>query len=147
MTVYNMEITRKCYNDLLKSYPECETEIGGIIGGKDGIITHVFFDKQNRENDCYKYIPNVKLLNKVIENWFQSGIDFYGMFHSHPNNENTFSEDDIKYIKSIINSMPDSYLNVFPLLFENKVLFFTFDVNTTKMNPIKLNILIEEEVK
>jgi len=80
-------------------------ETGGILGcSKDGVISHFLFD-YNDKSTSYKYVPSVDYLNEYMENnWYNNGITFCGMVHSHPNNAQSLSCGDLMYAKQIIES-------------------------------------------
>lgn len=100
-----MKIKRKTYDLMLNSMPDNPPEIGGIIGGKNEIISVYQIDNGMNPRGCF-YIPDVDMLNEVIENWEAENINFYGLFHTHFFDVKTLSEGDIKYIKIIMEAMP-----------------------------------------
>ena len=77
-------------------------ETGGMIGGKDKRIYMLVVEEPNGE---YEYRPDVNLLNKIIADWNNRGISFYGLFHSHGVN-GKLSKGDVEYIKVIMHAMP-----------------------------------------
>lgn len=112
-----MKIQKEIYNKILYLCQVVPPEIGGIIGQQNGIIGFAEFDSGTVKSDCAVYIPNVKKLNSVIEKWNRWGIEFVGMFHSHPIGQETLSMDDIEYIHSVFDSMPDSVTELyFPIV-------------------------------
>lgn len=101
-----MRIKSKLYNLILDAMPDTPPEIGGIIGGKNGIITACQLDNGIASGGC-SYRPDVNKLNMVIEKWEAEGIKFYGLLHTHFFDVKTLSEGDIHYIKIIMEAMPD----------------------------------------
>ena len=112
-----MKIRKTIYNKIINLCPVVPPETGGIIGQQNGIICFAEFDSGTVQSDCAVYIPNVEKLNSVIEKWNRSGIEFVGMFHSHPIGQETLSGEDIEYIKTIFDSMPDNVTELyFPIV-------------------------------
>lgn len=112
-----MKINKEIYDEILKYTPVVPPETGGIIGQQNGIIGFAEFDSGTVKGDCAVYIPNVEKLNSVIEKWNRWGIEFVGMFHCHPIGQETLSKDDIEYIHSVFDSMPDSVTELyFPIV-------------------------------
>lgn len=112
-----MKIQKIIYDEILKYTPVVPPETGGIIGQQNGIICFAEFDSGTVQRESAVYVPNVEKLNSVIEKWNSSGIEFVGMFHSHPIGQETLSGDDIEYIKTVFDSMPDSVMKLyFPIV-------------------------------
>ena len=101
-----MKIKREIYNDLIHDCPEAPPEVGGILGGNNGIVNVFVLDLpiDSNKNNCY--IPNTEKLNAVLSVWSDEGIDFYGIFHTHFPYGYSLSSDDEKYIDQIMNAMP-----------------------------------------
>lgn len=70
--------------DKLVSVPYAPPEVGGILGIKNEVIINCFFDLKNVTYSSYCYIPDVKGINEKIVQWSKVGIQFCGIFHSHP---------------------------------------------------------------
>ena len=112
-----MKINKEIYDEILKYTPVVPPETGGIIGQQNGTIGYAEFDSGTAQRESAVYIPNIEKLNSVIEKWNSSGIEFVGMFHSHPIGQETLSMDDIEYIHSVFDSMPDSVTELyFPIV-------------------------------
>lgn len=112
-----MKIREEIYNKILKCCPAVPPEIGGIMGQQNEVISFVEFDNGTMERDFAVYIPNVAKLNSDIEKWNSLGISFVGMFHSHPNGQETLSTYDIEYIESIYENMPENITELyFPII-------------------------------
>ncbi|MBQ8784707.1 MAG: hypothetical protein IJZ59_01515 [Alphaproteobacteria bacterium] len=102
-----LKINQNVYHSLLNNTPLPPPETGGIIGGKDGIITCYFADKGESSCDFYRYYPNTNNLNNIISFWEKNNIDFMGIYHSHPLRNDELSSADIKYINNIMNDIKD----------------------------------------
>ena len=97
-----MKIQQEIFKQILENSPTPPPEVGGIIGGKDNIITCYFADKGSKDN-CYdSYYPDVAVLNKQISIWKKNGIDFYGIFHTHFEGDSVLSCSDRRYIIKIM---------------------------------------------
>lgn len=104
-----MYITHDVYEKMISSVSDCPPESGGILGGSGQIISCVVFDSgmPNQGMRSCHYIPNTEYLNQCIEKWEERGIDFYGIFHTHFFGVDTLSEGDARYMKRIMQAMPD----------------------------------------
>ena len=112
-----MRISENIYKQLLNNCNPVPPESGGILGGKNGIITYLFFDLHSTRYSSY-YQPNIDNLNSCISEWNKKGIEFYGIFHTHASNWGSLSIADKEYINQIMLAMPP-YINhlYFPLVF------------------------------
>lgn len=99
-----MKISKTAYQSLLK-LPTPPPEIGGILGGTAASIEHIIIDTPESSAEG-RYVPNVKFLNHRIRAWNNRGIFFFGIFHTHAQNWKGLSQADMKYITSIMLSMP-----------------------------------------
>ena len=117
-----MKIFRETHDLILSCIPKVPPETGGILGGKNQIISRCVFDQGSENSNGYDiYAPNTKLLNQTILQWAETDIEFYGIFHSHLSNGNLLSNGDKRYITKIMLIMPQqiSYL-YFPIVFPQK---------------------------
>lgn len=122
-----MFINKKVYEDLLKSCSSIFAESGGLLGGKNNIITCFKFDKGVGEKSIGEYYPNVNELNNQINLWRKRNICFYGLAHSHFQAETSLSRGDIIYIKRImLNMQKEIKFLYFPIVFplEHKIMSF-----------------------
>lgn len=138
-----MYIKKVIYDKILNSITPAPPEMGGIIGGTYNVITEFESDKGV---NCYPgcYTPDTKKLNGVIQRWEKAKVQFYGIFHSHLHNQETLSEEDLKYIKRILSSMPDriAYL-YFPLIMDgNKIVPYRANITTYGLEVIRERIII-----
>ena len=126
-----MKIQSKIYQHILGIHIFPPFEFGVVLGEKQGIICSVYFDIGEADGRSNYYSPDINAINCVIECWSRKEIRFCGIAHSHPNNQNTLSGDDIKYIKAIMETMPEeiNYL-YFPIVFPtNKILSYKAERN------------------
>ena len=113
-----MEISREIYNMIVTQCPDAPPETGGVIGGKNGVITVFEFDIFDGNGFSNSYRPNVKFLNKVIQKWITDGISFMGVFHSHEPSNVELSMPDRGYIIRIMEEMPTEINELyFPIVF------------------------------
>ena len=101
-----MNISRNIYRHILCSVPSVPPEIGGILGGIDGVISECQIDVGSSAGCGCFYTPNVDFLNCVINKWQMDGILFKGIFHTHFFGVQTLSDGDTAYINAIMQAMP-----------------------------------------
>lgn len=101
-----MKIKSCVLKDILDSIPNHPPEIGGILGGKDGIITQCYIDCKSSSLGCY-YSPDIISLDKIIFDWQKDNISFMGIFHTHFGGAKTLSDGDKIYISKIMQAMPE----------------------------------------
>lgn len=101
-----MKIKQEVLKDIYKAMPVIPPEIGGIIGGKNDVVSIWHKDIGVYSRGCM-YSPNVRELNLIIEQWGKQEVFFMGIFHVHFWGVDTISEGDIVYIKQIMNAMPE----------------------------------------
>lgn len=78
-----------------------QPEMGGILGiDETNTVVKFHFDSTGRST-AHRYIPDVKTLNRVIDEWYDSGIFFIGFVHSHAQARNQLSPCDIRYAEKI----------------------------------------------
>ena len=119
-----MVISSSTYQKIMSSYPIVPPENGGIIGGINGIVNVYYHDSTEQNQVKAVYSPNVELLNKIINGWSQSGIDFMGIVHSHPMTQKDLSSSDIDYISHILATVPNKFNHLyFPILIPNQKLY------------------------
>ena len=101
-----MQITESVCNNIIHACLSMPLETGGILGGKNNIITEFVFDKGTPLSSKQHYYPDISKLNDCIENWQNDGIEFYGIVHSHLQDEKLLSLGDRQYIQAIMLAMP-----------------------------------------
>lgn len=109
-----MIIQQNTLDELLKEVPGAPPEIGGILGGVNGVISTYQVDRgavPDRKFD--HYYPDVIFLNHTIQEWSDKGIEFYGLFHSHFPGGIELSVQDKRYITQIMLAMPKRIVRLF----------------------------------
>jgi len=76
-------------------------EMGGILGTSDGFFVDNFYHDKTGITKGNQYIPDVDFLNKVVDSWYKSGIQFIGFVHTHRKFAYNLSGTDIIYAKEI----------------------------------------------
>ncbi len=100
--------------------PEC----GGILGGRDGIITELVLDTSKPEHTAAVYTPDTAFLNGQLVQWQAQGIAFLGMFHTHPKGQPALSTADQMYIAQIMAVMPASVEELyFPIVLPGEAVY------------------------
>jgi len=116
-----MKINKNIYHLMVNRYFDSYIETGGILGGSNGIVTNFIFDIGLSGSDRRHYYPNTDKLNACLLEWQESGIEFYGIIHSHLTNETSLSKGDKSYIKKIMLSMPADIKELFfPIVIPRK---------------------------
>lgn len=135
-----MKIEKCFYESFLSSCPYAPPEIGGILGGKNGIVTDIVIDNRNAVSNKAVYIPDIDFLNFKIDEWEKQNIEFFGIFHTHFS-DNTLSKDDRINIGKVMYSMPKSVIKLyFPIVIPQKEMIAY--VAERKNN--KINIYLED---
>lgn len=138
-----MKIKETVFKEIMES-PVPPPEVGGIIGGRDDIITCYFADKGSKEN-CYdSYYPSTDLLNEQIAVWQSRGIEFYGIYHTHFAGDDGLSCSDRRYIVNIMQAMPPQVTWLyFPIVFRDGMLVYRAlrEKNTVKILPEEIEII------
>lgn len=112
-----MKIAEAVLHEICEKLRIVPPEKGGIIGGKNGIVCAYCLDDGTVQAERYAYVPNVEKLNGVIVQWAEKGIQFAGMFHSHPYPQTDLSLADEEYIVKIMEAMPESVSELhFPVI-------------------------------
>lgn len=113
-----MHIKKTVYEQLLTYCPDFPPESGGVLGGRNGVVTQFVLDLGLTTTRDDFYIPNVEYCNDVIAMWQTIGIAFYGILHTHPENSKELSPADRAYILSVMQVMPKTIDRLyFPLVF------------------------------
>lgn len=142
-----MIITNEAYLKMINS-PVVPPETGGIMGSKNGIICEYFFDRGILNSNFAIYSPDINNLNKQILVWESKNIVFSGFSHTHPIGQQTLSDDDIVYIKSIMINMPDNINSLyFPIIIPRLKIFpyiAVWNNNCFSIFKSKLKIIYKE---
>ena len=130
-----MKIEKCFYESFLSSCPYAPPEIGGILGGKNGVVTDVVIDNRNAVLNKAIYIPDIDFLNFKIEEWEKQNIEFYGIFHTHFC-VSALSNDDRINIEKVMYSMPKSIIKLyFPIVIPQKeMIAYVAERNNNKIN-------------
>lgn len=119
-----MKIAESLLNAIISGCQPFPPETGGIMGGHDELITDVIFDTYPGLSEQATYSPNVVYLNDCIVRWRNQGIEFRGIFHSHPVNQYSLSGADREYITNIMSAMPTNIEELyFPIIVPTKTMF------------------------
>lgn len=140
-----LKIYRKTYDDFISTVSQLPIESGGVIGAVDGIVCTYFIDNINYDSDTYK--PDTDLLNDKIQRWQKSDIEFYGIFHTHPDSVKELSVPDKQSIELLMNQITDSSkILYFPLVFQDKTMVaFKAEVADGNVVIKKVKIVIINE--
>lgn len=113
-----MIIKMDIYQKILNSFPAVPPEGGCILGSREDVVCSFEYDSGFPRLDMAVYMPNIDVLNQVIQQWASEDIQFYGLAHSHPYGQRSLSSSDITYIHTIMQAMPTSIEKLyFPLVF------------------------------
>ena len=142
-----MEINNNIYQLIISSCSSKAIETGGIIGGKNNIITEFIFDEKNESGSKQHYHPDIETFNLCIENWQNENIQFYGIVHSHFREEKELSFGDTQYIRIIMQAMPSNIKFLyFPIVLPQKeLIFFKAVMTKTEINIVKDDVKIIAE--
>ena len=111
------KIKKSVYDFLLFDIPYAPPECGGILGGINEIVMFYVKDLGSASPNSNRYYPDVDKLNSVIAEWTAVGIDFMGIFHTHPSGDEKLSQADYEYIESILENVSEYTDSLyFPLL-------------------------------
>ena len=81
-------------------------ESGGILGGRNDVVTNICLDKGILGKHPCSYTPDTRFLNQKINQWAETGIQFMGMFHVHFGGTERLSDGDKEYIVRSMEVMP-----------------------------------------
>jgi proteasome lid subunit RPN8/RPN11 len=76
--------------------PEPGRECCGLLAGRDGIITHAFPAENVASDPAKNYEIAPREIIRLMREFRAAGLDFLGIYHSHPNGENEPSPRDIE---------------------------------------------------
>lgn len=112
-----MYIKKNIFAKLLSACPACPPETGGLLGGQKGTVIQFVLDSGCRTKREDFYIPNTEYLNSVIAQWQAEGVEFLGVFHTHPKGAQMLSRADCAYIETIMQSLPEAVRRLyFPIV-------------------------------
>jgi len=92
-----IQIRRELLTELVKqAQQEPLMECCGLLGGREGVITHLI-PAENVASDAAKnYEMRPSEIVRMMRDFRASGLDFLGIYHSHPTGENRPSARDIQ---------------------------------------------------
>lgn len=138
-----MHIKRDVLKEILNQIPPAPPETGGIIGGRDQIVSLFEMDPGIDTVNPGCYTPDTVNLNLTIHQWKRVGIDFYGIVHSHMRGQTELSNGDIEYIKNIMRSMPAEIMCLyFPIVIDGKEMYSFKALKAPKSIKIKKDFII-----
>jgi len=109
--------SKSVIEEILKGLPCEPPEVGGILGGSNGVVTCSVLDYGKAGGTPCSYTPNVGFLNRKIEEWLKDGIEFMGLFHVHFGGAESLSPGDKIYIGQILKAMPKQITGLyFPIV-------------------------------
>jgi proteasome lid subunit RPN8/RPN11 len=71
-------------------------ECCGLLAGRDGVITHVFPAENVAIDPSKSYEIAPKEIVRLMREFRAAGLEFLGIYHSHPNGENEPSTRDVE---------------------------------------------------
>jgi len=74
---------------------EPDRECCGLLAGHEGIITHVFPAENVASDPARNYEVAPREIIRLMREFRAAGLEFLGIYHSHPNGENQPSARDI----------------------------------------------------
>jgi proteasome lid subunit RPN8/RPN11 len=75
---------------------EPDEECCGLLAGRDGVITHVFPTENVATDPSKNYEIAPKDIVRLMREFRAAGLQFLGIYHSHPKGENAPSARDIE---------------------------------------------------
>ncbi len=112
-----MKMKRAVYDQILQTCPAVPPESGGLLGGRDGLITQYVADL-GLGNGYDRYVPNVQVFNAALAAWQKDGVQFCGLYHSHFPQGECLSDADVLYIETILRATAHAVNALyFPLVF------------------------------
>lgn len=115
-----MKIRREVFDEILNTCPRVPPETGGLLGGRNGVVTRFFADA-GQGNGYDRYEPDVRRLNAVLADWQRADVAFYGVYHSHFPQGTALSAADIRYIESILRATAnEAEVLYFPIILPKK---------------------------
>lgn len=139
-----LKIISDVFNAIMRQLPDTPPEIGGVIGGKGGVIFAYEMDEGNKQERLCSYAPNVNYVNEVIRKWTKANIDFYGIFHVHFFGIQSLSFGDIAYMNQIIAAMPPLIDKLYFPLFvlpEQEMLLYSIEKQRKEVCKVPFEII------
>ena len=91
------------YDQIKNTIGKLKPEQGGVLGGKNNVITDFFHDMRLfPELNIYK--PNIEVINSELIKWQKNNVGFIGVIHSHPDGNLLLSYADKIYAQKLMKS-------------------------------------------
>ena len=119
MKTQKFRITTNAYQNIIKKIGSLEPEKGGILIGRDGVITDFIFDKKAQTTGS-TYALDVVYLNPIIKELKAQGKQLMGIIHSHPYGYSKLSDPDKVYFLSQFKNFPNLEWMFTPIVFSAK---------------------------
>ena len=71
-------------------------ECCGLLAGREGVITHLFLAENVAADPAKNYEIAPREICRLMREFRSAGLEFLGIYHSHPNGENKPSARDIE---------------------------------------------------
>ena len=120
-----LQITTDAYQDIIKQIGSKTPEQGGILVGKDGVVTDFIYDKEAKTTGS-TYTLNVEYLNPIIKEMKRLGKELLGITHSHPYGYSKLSPQDREYFLSQFKNFPNLEFMYTPIVYSAKQDEFQF---------------------
>ena len=112
-------ITTSAYQQIVKTLGSKIPEQGGILIGKDGVITNFVHD-EFAETSSSTYSLNISYLNPIIKKFKEEEKELLGIIHSHPYGCRKLSRQDQEYFAGVLNKAKDVDYLFTPIVFSAK---------------------------
>lgn len=112
-------ITTNAYQQIVKTLGSKIPEQGGILVGKDGVITDFVHD-EFAETSSSTYSLNINYLNPIIKKFKEDDKELLGIIHSHPYGCRKLSRQDQEYFSEVLNKAKDVDYLFTPIVFSAK---------------------------
>ena len=112
-------ITTSAYQQIVKTLGSKIPEQGGILVGKDGVITDFVHD-EFAETSSSTYSLNINYLNPIIKKFKQDDKELLGIIHSHPYGCRKLSRQDQEYFAGVLDKAKDVDYLFTPIIFSAK---------------------------
>lgn len=127
-------ILKSVMNDMRAFFSMHSYEIGGVLLGKENVISSYIFD-EGVLNSAVFYVPDVKKMNLQIKSKIEDGFQFFGFVHSHFERM-ALSVSDILYAKKTIELNNVDNMMMFLYVIKNdKFICYIVSKDTDALDP------------
>lgn len=119
MKKLKFRITTNAYQQIVKTLGSKIPEQGGILIGKDGVITNFVHD-EFAETSSSSYSLNISYLNPIIKKFKEDDKELLGIIHSHPYGCRKLSRQDQEYFAGVLDKAKDVDYLFTPIVFSAK---------------------------